>query len=231
MMVDERDSYEGYIAFKGWTGDARPSADQFEEFVGYAKIGVDADILEIGFGEGAFLDWAAGRGFRTAGIETIPELVYRARGRHAIQLGTIESVDLADASYDGVFAIDVLEHIPKANLAGTLKHIARVLRPGGIFVARFPNGTSPFFGQYMYGDLTHTTILNESSMRHLSEVSGLHFVGAYNPRPKARNLLNIIRRFFAYMVRDAIETVLGYAYFGARVPMDPNLIVVLSRPR
>jgi len=228
-MSDNRNDYDGYIAFKGWTGDPPVSVDQFEEFFRHAGIGTGSDILEIGFGEGALLDWAAERGFRTAGVETLPELVERARGRHRVQLGTIQSVDLADASFDAVFAIDVLEHIPKDQLRGTLEHIARILRPGGAFVARFPNGASPFFGRYMYGDLTHATHLTESSLRQLSQGSGLRFVAAYNPRPRAKGLLKSFRRLVAYALRDVIETVLGYGYFGARAPMDPNLIVILTR--
>lgn len=229
MVLDKHDHYDGYIAFKRWTGDPRPSVDQFEEFFRHAKLEVGADILEIGFGDGALLDWAAARGFRTAGVETIPALVDRARSRHQVQLGTIQSVNLADASFDAVFAIDVLEHIPKDQLRGTLESIARILRPGGTFIARFPNGASPFFGPYMYGDLTHMTHLTENSIRQLSEGSGLSFIGAHNPRPKAKGLLKSIRRLCAYALRDAVETVLGYAYFGARAPMDPNLIIVLMR--
>jgi 2-polyprenyl-6-hydroxyphenyl methylase/3-demethylubiquinone-9 3-methyltransferase len=47
---------------------------------------------------------------------------------------------LADASYDAVYCCDVLEHVD--SLAGTIAEIARVLRPGGLFLYDTTNRTA-----------------------------------------------------------------------------------------
>jgi hypothetical protein len=37
-----------------------------------------------------------------------------------------------------------------------------------------------------------------------------------------------MKRRAVYGVRNIIEIVLGFTYFGKRVPMDPNVVVVLQ---
>jgi SAM-dependent methyltransferase len=47
----------------------------------------------------------------------------------------IEQAHLEDESFDRVFAISVLEHIPPDDLAVLMTHVRRVLKPDGILVA------------------------------------------------------------------------------------------------
>ena len=46
------------------------------------------------------------------------------------------------------------------------------LTPGGVFIARTPNWSSPFGGGYRYGDLTHETSFNARSLRQLGNTAG-----------------------------------------------------------
>jgi SAM-dependent methyltransferase len=47
----------------------------------------------------------------------------------------IEEAGLDDASFDRVFAISVLEHIPQRPLTSLMSHVHRVLKPDGLLVA------------------------------------------------------------------------------------------------
>ena len=69
--------YDTYTKWKEWeAGDGYlDRSDVFIKELGRTNIPTNARILEIGFGEGLFLDWAKSQGFKPIGIETIPELV------------------------------------------------------------------------------------------------------------------------------------------------------------
>jgi SAM-dependent methyltransferase len=58
-----------------------------------------------------------------------------------------ESLPFADATFDGVFLNEVLEHV--ADESRTLGEIRRVLRPGGHVVVMSPNRLFPFEGHGM----------------------------------------------------------------------------------
>lgn len=219
--------YDDYIAFKGWEADAPPAqSEDYAVLLSGARAGAGASLLDIGFGRGDFLDWALGQGLKTAGVEIIPELVERAaaRGHDA----RAELAQFEAAAFDVVTAIDVLEHLTTDQLAGMLGEVRRLLAPQGVFVARFPNGQSPFSVPYQNGDLTHVRWLTPGAVRQVAHTVGLTLAASYNPRPTPPGLRGLKRRA-GYLIRDLVETVVGYAYFGHRIPMDPNIVVVLRR--
>jgi SAM-dependent methyltransferase len=218
--------YTKYSQFKGWTAqpeDQQPEA--YEEIVALSGKGGELDILEVGFGNGSFLDWARSRGHRVRGLEILPEAVERARARgHQAFLGKP-----ADDPADLIVAIDVLEHLNLESLLAFFELAERILRPSGAAVVRFPNGFSPFFGAYQYSDMTHSKPMTSEALGQLAMLKGFEVTRAVNPRPRPHGLKRFTKTFLAYRVRDLIETILGYAYFGCRKPMDPNVLVVLVR--
>ena len=216
--------YDDYVSFKRWDSPA-PTTEDFATLLAPAPGLAGADLLDIGFGRGELLDWARDQGARTTGIEVIPELVDNARARrHHV----LSALDTCSEPFDVITAIDVLEHLDIAQLVEMLEAVARLLKPEGIFIARFPNGLSPFARPYQYGDLTHRRFLTPDSLRQAAEPAGLRLVKSVNYRPRGHGLSRL-KRNLAYLMRDGIETMLGIVYFGARLPMDPNLLVVLTR--
>jgi 2-polyprenyl-3-methyl-5-hydroxy-6-metoxy-1,4-benzoquinol methylase len=218
--------YDQYVAFKGW--DDAAGAHAPEDFAALLRLSGKTGLyrlLDIGFGRGELLDWAKAQGIETHGVEIIPELVERAcqRGHAAVQGGLAQ---LPDGQFDVVVATDVLEHLSVEQLQAMLADVRRLLKPDGAFVARFPNGQSPFSGPYQNGDLTHVLHLTPNAVRQLAGAAGLTVVGAHNLRPKTKGLSGV-KRALAYALRDLVETVIGYAYFGYRMPFDPNIVVVL----
>ncbi|KIC48791.1 bifunctional 2-polyprenyl-6-hydroxyphenol methylase/3-demethylubiquinol 3-O-methyltransferase UbiG [Tateyamaria sp. ANG-S1] len=97
------------------------------------------DVLDLGCAGGFMAEAIADRGAQVTGIDPAAQAVEAAR-IHAKALGkTIrydvgvgEDLPYPDASFDAVVCVDVLEHV--ADLAQVLSEVARVLRPGGMFL-------------------------------------------------------------------------------------------------
>ena len=97
----------------------------------------DLDILDLGAGAG-IVDQMDFRGHarHICGIDPDPRVVdnrYLDEG----QVGVGESIPYPDGRFDLVFADNVLEHLPDP--AAVFAEVARVLRPGGMFLAKTPN--------------------------------------------------------------------------------------------
>lgn len=54
--------------------------------------------------------------------------------------GTATELPFADASYDAVLSLEMMEHLPAEVRAPALREMLRVLRPGGRLIVTFPAG-------------------------------------------------------------------------------------------
>jgi SAM-dependent methyltransferase len=97
-------------------------------------------VLDIGGGEGAFLDLARSMGMRTYGLELNQAAAIAARGKGHLmlseQLENIHAAELQD-QIDAITLFQVLEHLP--NPHGFLDVVTECLRPGGAIVISVPN--------------------------------------------------------------------------------------------
>ncbi len=96
-------------------------------------------VLDLGCAGGFMAEAMAARGADVTGIDPAAEAIEAAR-RHAANgqlnirydVGIGEALPYADASFDAVICVDVLEHV--ADLGNVLSEVMRVLRPGGLFL-------------------------------------------------------------------------------------------------
>lgn len=95
-------------------------------------------LLEIGFGNGAFLAKAA-RHYQVEGmdlspyaLQTIPEEL-----QSKVRVGNIETTDLPKESYDTIVILNVLEHLQQPRAA--VERMFQGLRRGGILFGSVPN--------------------------------------------------------------------------------------------
>jgi cyclopropane fatty-acyl-phospholipid synthase-like methyltransferase len=219
--------YGSYVEFKGWRDGNGADPEEFEALLGLSAATRGYAHLDIGFGRGDFLDWSrTNRAARTFGTELIPELRESAAHRGHVVLDP--DLELCERRFDVITAVDVLEHLSLDQCRDLLRQVRRLLEPHGVFIARFPNGQSPFSGRYQNGDLTHVRALTGESIRQIAEPEGLTLRRELSLRPHMAGLRGLKRRV-AYLVRDLIEVVIGYAYLGHRIAMDANLVVVLAR--
>jgi len=91
-------------------------------------------LLEIGAGTGQFSKFFQDSGLTVVCTDLSPEMVRlcRAKGLTAYTMDFL-SLDFADGSFDAVFALNCLLHVPKKDLPQVLGRIRAVLKPGGLF--------------------------------------------------------------------------------------------------
>jgi 2-polyprenyl-6-hydroxyphenyl methylase/3-demethylubiquinone-9 3-methyltransferase len=97
-------------------------------------------VLDVGCGEGRFAAELARDGAAVVGIDVAEEPLRRARQLHPqLDLRVVDgdgAWDLPDASFDVVWAGEVIEHV--ADTAAWLSEVRRVLRSGGRLLLSTP---------------------------------------------------------------------------------------------
>ena len=97
----------------------------------------DKAVLDLGCAGGFMAEALHARGARVTGIDPAEQAIAAARAHAGTRdirydVGVGESLPYADASFDAVVCVDVLEHV--SDLGQVLAEIARVLRLGGVFL-------------------------------------------------------------------------------------------------
>lgn len=150
MLKRKRSQEEIFAAFGWWekgcflyqmTGDRCDYIESCVTRVFGANALAQQDILEIGCGGGLICEQLAQRKAIVVGIDPAPGALVAARnhtqqsglGQNVYyQQGYAEDLPYADGSFSVIVCLDVLEHV--RDLALTIREIARVLAPGGVFV-------------------------------------------------------------------------------------------------
>jgi ubiquinone/menaquinone biosynthesis C-methylase UbiE len=103
-----------------------------------ARYGSGRDIFEAGCGTGLLLREAATVARRAVGLDLSRGMLSTAhtRGLKVVQ-GSLTAVPLPDASFDLVYSMKVLPHVPPIREAVT--ELARLCRPGGHLLLEFYN--------------------------------------------------------------------------------------------
>jgi SAM-dependent methyltransferase len=91
-------------------------------------------LLEIGAGTGQDSAFLASRGIDVVATDMSPAMVARCRDK-GLDARVMDFSQLAfpAESFDAVYAMNCLLHVPNAELPAVLASVARVLRPGGLF--------------------------------------------------------------------------------------------------
>lgn len=98
-------------------------------------------VVDVGCGDGGFLDAARQLGWRTLGIELDPEAAkVAAESGHEIIVGTYEALADLDSEFDCLICSHVLEHVhdPKRMLAV----MSRAMKRGAFALISLPNAGS-----------------------------------------------------------------------------------------
>jgi len=167
-----------YFAFearmRGSTADVRerqrPYVDDFR---------AAAPVLDVGCGRGELLGLLGDAGIEARGVDADADMVAYARGEgldveQADALAYLEA--LPDGSLGGIFAGQVVEHLPPAALLRLLELAARKLRAGGLLIAETINPLSPLALRSYFADLTHAQPLVPETLALLAGQAGFREV-------------------------------------------------------
>lgn len=97
-------------------------------------------VLDIGGGEGAFLDRARQQGLETIGLELNRHAAAKAAAKgHRMITQNLADIPLADlgGGMEFITLFQVLEHVPAP--PQFIREVARLLKPGGLLVVAVPN--------------------------------------------------------------------------------------------
>lgn len=230
--VDE--TTDRYAEWKGWHeaefGQFNRHMARYYDWHVQRALGDRGDlkVLEVGFGNGAFLGFCRSRGWQATAVELDAGLRERA-----VQAGFPTAPDIQRLPpaerFDLIALFDVLEHVPAQDLVGFLRTLRDRLLPDGSILLRVPNGDSPFGRRHQHGDLTHVTSFGEFKLRQLAQLCDLKIVAiGESPWHAQQSESRNFRCWIRAVARAAINRLFGFAYFGRTVDLSSNLAAVLA---
>ena len=134
-----------------------------------------APVLDLGCGRGEFLSLLREAGIEAKGVDIDADMVAYARGEglEVEHVGAIEYLEgLPEASLGGIFAAQLVEHLPAPAVVRLLELAAEKLRPGGLLVAETINPLSPLALRNYFADLTHAQPLVPETLELLARHAG-----------------------------------------------------------
>ena len=144
--------------------------------------------LDVGCGAGLLAEPLARMGAKVTAVDAAPELIEAAKAHAAGQGLSIDyraiGVELLEAHYDLVTAMEVIEHV--ADPQAFVKDLAARLAPGGLMILSTPNRTAwsklltitlaEGFGQIPKGTHDFEKFIDPDSMRGLLAQAGLEVI-------------------------------------------------------
>jgi ubiquinone/menaquinone biosynthesis C-methylase UbiE len=107
----------------------------------------DADVLDVGCGDGENARELAAAGARVVGCDPFLDETDAGSGPVRLVRASADDLPAADAGADVVLFCFSLHHVPQARLAGALAEARRVLRPTGRLAVAEPLAAGP--GHYV----------------------------------------------------------------------------------
>jgi SAM-dependent methyltransferase len=131
------EGHEQFCASDEWRAELRDNI--LPAVLGGTDLG--PELLEVGPGYGATTDYLREQVDHLTAVEIHPELAGRLADRYDgtnvdVVCGDATALDLPDDRFSSATSFFMLHHVPTPELQDRLlAEVARVLRPGGIFVA------------------------------------------------------------------------------------------------
>ncbi|MEA3638314.1 MAG: class I SAM-dependent methyltransferase [Lamprobacter sp.] len=132
-------------------------------------------VLDVGCGMGDWLSYLAEQGERALGIDNNPYEVERCRQRGLLAecADGLDWLATQSNTYALITLMQVIEHIPRAQLDPLLAALAKALRPGGRLLLETLNPAHPLALSLFYNDPTHQRPLPVEYLSFLAQMAGL----------------------------------------------------------
>lgn len=225
--------YTRYVSTHTRRREHLPTGFQHIPVVDHLPSLRDSRILDIGCGAGELIERARSRGFRNiVGVDISEEQVALAQslGRQSvIRADVFEYLATNNGCFNAVTATDVLEHFDRDEVMALLDAVFRALLPRGLLIAQVPNATSPFFGNYAFGDFTHRSVFTASSARQVCLATGFEHVDIYPVGPVVHGLASRLRKMVWDSYSAAFKLALASETGRLRGHLVTQNIVIVAR--
>lgn len=168
-----------YLAFENrFRGSSEELGRRLRDYVPYFDS--HAPVLDLGCGRGEFLELLRDSGIEALGIDGNREMVHacRDRGLQAEVGDLIDYLEHRDSgSAGGIFAAQVVEHLPPQLIRKVVAECHRVLRDDGRLILETVNPKSLLaLVESFYRDLTHQKPLHPDTLDFLLRAVGFREV-------------------------------------------------------
>jgi O-antigen chain-terminating methyltransferase len=167
-----------YVAFENrYRGSSEDIRARLSAYIPYFED--RSPVLELGCGRGEFLELLHDAGIEGFGVDVNAEMlgVCRERGLDVAEADLIPYLrELPEASQGGIFAAQVIEHLPPRLLREMLASCYRGLRKDGRLVVETVNPGSLTALLAFYKDLTHVKPLLPETLDFLLRACGFRQV-------------------------------------------------------
>ena len=138
------EAYNGQSQGRDDSGISPWKVEERDQFLRHLETVGAQNLLELGCGPGRDSLFFKEQGLVETCIDISPSMIERCKekGLNA-HVMSFDQLDFEDNSFDAIWALNTLLHVPKANLPHVLEEIHRVMKPGASF----------FMG--VYGGVTH----------------------------------------------------------------------------
>lgn len=137
----------------------------------------DSKILELGCGMGRLMLALREDGFlNLTGVDLDEFQISAAKEENlnVFQADAISFLKNNEEKYDVIYALDILEHLPKDMQVEALQEINKHLKTNGFLVLRIPNALSPIAARMRYSDFTHNILYTPITLSFLCKNAGLY---------------------------------------------------------
>lgn len=186
---------EHYLAFEErFRGNSDELRSRLRDYVPY--FADRAPVLDLGCGRGEFLELLGQAGVEAKGIDGNREMVHACREKGlTAEVGDIVTfvAEGASASSGGIFAAQVIEHLPPSIVRKFLGDCFRILRDDGRVVLETVNPQSVVAFVAFYRDLTHQKPLHPETLDFMLRAVGFRDVETRytSPVSERSRLLNL----------------------------------------
>ena len=139
ILKNLRQSYDRKVREREDTGLEQWKLMERQRFLDVVQAEGKRKLLDVGAGPGVHATFFRKNGVTVTCVDFSSEMIKRCRekGLTAFEMNFL-NLDFPENSFDAVFAMNSLLHVPRNDLAAALESIKRLLPPAGLF----------YWGQY-----------------------------------------------------------------------------------
>ena len=231
--------YEKYSEFKMLSSGNTSTSKEFYDETLYDLIksniknknknkNKNLNICDLGCGTGMKLKSLLDMGCRNlygcdinADAEDSPRIVRQ---------GLFDFLKYNSIKFDIIILNDVMEHLSFEQVIELFELCKANMSKGAILYIKVPNGASPYFGLYQYGDFTHKLIFNQYSFLQLQSMTDATLKCCMQEKLSIRKFKGIKKIAVTVLYKIALVRYkyISYLIFRTDVIMTPNIIAMFQ---